>query len=136
MPARYDLAFGYRDYEEEVEFLVAAHDRATGADGDENKNKENKQSKPTLSVLELAAGPARHFLTALQIDAAKSVTAIDISPDMIEYAKEIAATELPDHKQSSFRYLCDDMRSFQIEQKKDKKFDTAWILLGSLPCNT
>jgi SAM-dependent methyltransferase len=129
MPALYDLAFGYRDYEEEVEFLVAAHDRATGGGGE---NKGSKKSKPTLSVLELAAGPARHSLTALQTDVAKSVTAIDISPDMIEYAKEIAMTELPDHKQSSFRYLCDDMRYFQIEPKKDSKFDTAWILLGSL----
>jgi SAM-dependent methyltransferase len=124
MPALYDLAFGYRDYEEEVEFLVAAHDRATGG---ENKNKQST----TLSVLELAAGPARHSLTALQTDAAQSVTAIDTSPDMIEYANEIAATELPDHKQSSFRYVCDDMRSFQLEQKNGK-FDTAWILLGSL----
>jgi SAM-dependent methyltransferase len=127
MPAMYDLAFGYRDYEEEVAFLVAAHDRAIGGGGNEDK----ESSTSTLSVLELAAGPARHSLTALQMDAAKSVTAIDMSEDMIEYANEIAATELPDHKQSSFNYVCDDMRSFQLEPVKDK-FDTAWILLGSL----
>jgi SAM-dependent methyltransferase len=134
MPALYDLAFGYRDYEEEVEFLVAAHERAIGGGGG-NAETENQQSttKSTLSVLELAAGPARHSLTALQMDAALSVTAVDISPDMIEYANEIAATELPDHKQSSFRYVCDDMRSFQVpEPSKKDKFDTAWILLGSL----
>jgi SAM-dependent methyltransferase len=126
MPALYDLAFGYRDYEDEVKFLVAAHERATGV---KQQSNPSSSSKTTLTVLELAAGPARHSLTALQTDMALSVTAIDTSPDMIEYADEVAAIELPDHKQSSFQYVCDDMRYFRLD--KDK-LDTAWILLGSL----
>lgn len=116
MPALYDLAFGYRDYEEEVAFLLVAHE---------------KTSKVAVqTVLELAAGPARHSLTALRISDAtiKKVTAIDLSPDMIAYAQEIAAMELPIDQQSDFEYRCADMRSFTM----GNKVDTAWILLGSL----
>lgn len=115
MPALYDLAFGYRDYEEEVEFLLDTHKRITG--------------KRPATILELAAGPARHCLAALQqADDIESATAIDLSTDMIEYAREIASEELPIDRQEDFSYKCADMRSFST----DTPFDTAWLLLGSL----
>jgi len=116
MPALYDLAFGYRDYEEEVNFLIQVHEKIA--------------TMPPSRILELAAGPGRHAIAALQQRDIQKVTCIDLSPEMAEYSKEIAVDELPHDKQSCFTYLVDDMRSFNLDP--DEIFDTCWILLGSL----
>ncbi|KAH8059994.1 hypothetical protein JL722_4948 [Aureococcus anophagefferens] len=50
-PELYDAAFGFRDFASEVDFLLGAHERH-GSTG------------PAASVLELAAGPARHAVEA------------------------------------------------------------------------
>lgn len=118
MPALYDLAFGYRSYEDEVTFLLQTHERCTG--------------QTPANILELAAGPARHALTALQLhDAVQSATCVDLSPEMAAYAKAIADEELPENRKNMFTYIVDDMRYFQLEDAS-QTFDTAWILLGSL----
>jgi SAM-dependent methyltransferase len=116
LPALYDLAFGYRNYEEEVDFLLYAHEMCTAA--------------APQSVLELAAGPARHSLTALTMEDAliKSVTAVDLSPEMAEYATQLADELLSDNQRDNFTYRCEDMRTLDTAEN----FDTAWILLGSL----
>ena len=116
LPALYDLAFGYRNYQEEVDFLLNAH-----------KMHSSSQTAPSR-ILEFAAGPARHSLTALQGSSVQSVTAVDVSTEMVQYATELADEQLSNEKRDSFTYLCHDMRQF--ESKQD--FDSIWILLGSL----
>jgi SAM-dependent methyltransferase len=116
LPALYDLAFGYRNYEEEVDFLLQAHEDCTSA--------------APQTVLELAAGPARHSLTALTIEdtPVKSVTAVDLSPEMIQYATDLANEVLSKNDRDKFTYKCEDIRKLTTTET----FDTAWILLGSL----
>ena len=115
MPALYDLAFGYRNFEHEVDFLLYAHEQFTGT--------------PATSVLELAAGPARHSIEALLLDngSINRATALDSSPEMVQYGKDLASQQLGEAI-SSFQYLEGDMRKFHVPQA----LDTAWILLGSL----
>lgn len=121
LPALYDLAFGYRSYQDEVDFLLEAH----------QENSSLRQA-PTR-VLELAAGPARHSLTALsRTDSpVKSVTAVDLSPEMKEYALQLADEVRSSQQQQDecFEYICGDMRE---PLAKEKTFDSVWILLGSL----
>lgn len=117
LPALYDLAFGYRDFEEEVDFLLNTHERLVG--------------RPALSVLELAAGPARHALTALADSSIQRGTAVDSSKEMAEYAKEIAEELLDEQQLKSFHYCVEDMRDFRYDNSQSS-VDTAWILLGSL----
>eukprot|EP00977_Amphora_coffeiformis_P002956 scaffold568_cov160-Amphora_coffeaeformis.AAC.13 len=115
-PALYDLAFGYRDFEEEVEFLWQRHVDVTG-----------QQPERTLEV---AAGPARHSLTALVVhnDVLETTYCVDASKDMLEYASDIAEHELSVDEQKKFHYQVADMRNFSLPES----VDTAWILLGSL----
>jgi SAM-dependent methyltransferase len=121
LPALYDLAFGYRNFEQEVDFLLYAHEEHAGF--------------PATSVLELAAGPARHSVEALKLSgeeegaAVQRVVALDMSPEMVAYGKELASHELADANTASFSYLEGDMRDFDLD---GATFDTAWILLGSL----
>ena len=80
-PSLYDLAFGYRNFEEEISFLLHTHQIHT-----------HSHLLPT-KVLELAAGPARHCLTALTWNGSPSIvhaTAIDISDEMKLYALDLA----------------------------------------------
>ena len=121
MPALYDLAFGYRNYEEEVDFLVEQHQLL-------------HEGQPPRRVLELAAGPARHCLEALQQSYIQTATALDVSTEMIEYAKELASEELDNTY--SFEYIQGDMTNFDANTvhatNSEDAFDSAWILLGSL----
>jgi len=114
-PALYDLAMGYRNYESEVEFLLDAHKQFSG------------DKKIPKSVLEVASGPGRHCIEALKSNIIKKAVALDLSPEMVEYGKGVAKEELGD-KMSNFHFVCDDMRTFSLEQP----CDTAWILAGSL----
>ncbi|CAJ1949522.1 unnamed protein product [Cylindrotheca closterium] len=117
LPALYDMAFGYRNFDEEIEFLVEQHQLLHEGKGPER-------------VLELAAGPARHCIYALQSSMVKSATALDNSMDMLEYGTDIAAHELDiDTFETSFSYLQKDMSNFEVDCEP---FDSAWIMLGSL----
>jgi SAM-dependent methyltransferase len=126
MPALYDLAFGYRNYEEEVDFLIGQHQAL-------------HEGKPPSRTLELAAGPARHSICALQSSQVQAATAVDNSPEMVDYGRDIALHELDVDSQESFTYATEDMSDFDFEQlagdgdvNGDLLFDSAWILLGSL----
>jgi SAM-dependent methyltransferase len=122
LPALYDLAFGYRNFEQEVDFLLYAHLEHAGY--------------PATSVLELAAGPARHSMESIRFEDGNILraTALDSSSDMVQYGTELANQELPPDLKESFSYLEGDMRNFNFEQQQQQQttFDTAWILLGSL----
>jgi SAM-dependent methyltransferase len=114
-PALYDLAFGYRGFEEEVAFLWQRHMDVTGT--------------APQRILEVAAGPGRHCLTAItQYDNLQAAYCIDSSTEMQTYANDIAQHELSVDEQSIFRYHVADMRNYSLPET----VDTAWILLGSL----
>ena len=117
MPALYDMAFGYRNYEEEVDFLVQQHQLL-------------HEGTPPYKILELAAGPARHCIYALASSMVRSATAMDLAPEMVAYGMEIAEHEMEDEPEilKNFDYIQGDMTSFEVEEQ----FDSAWILLGSL----
>eukprot|EP00574_Skeletonema_japonicum_P010088 CAMPEP_0201722610 /NCGR_PEP_ID=MMETSP0593-20130828/6930_1 /ASSEMBLY_ACC=CAM_ASM_000672 /TAXON_ID=267983 /ORGANISM="Skeletonema japonicum, Strain CCMP2506" /LENGTH=391 /DNA_ID=CAMNT_0048213589 /DNA_START=46 /DNA_END=1218 /DNA_ORIENTATION=- len=130
MPSLYDLAFGYRCYEEEVEFLLDAHDKYS-----------TSEKNGPIRILELAAGPARHSLMALSEhppSSVESVVALDLSEEMVKYGIENAEHELGSAggRRDGFDYVCGDMRDFtgglSSSSAKKTKFDTAWILLGSM----
>jgi SAM-dependent methyltransferase len=116
MPALYDLAFGYRNYEDEVDFLIGQYQAL-------------HEGKSPVRVLELAAGPARHSIHALQSSKVKAATALDSAPEMVEYGQTIAAEELDVDSLDNFAYVKEDMSSFTLS---GEPFDSAWILLGSL----
>ena len=135
-PALYDLAFGYRNYEEEVKFLLASHDKySTG---------ENTGAvSGSMNIIELAAGPARHTITALRNYSPRlaSCTAVDLSSDMVKYSNEIADMELGDAgsggMRDRFEYMLGDMRTLSSDSNsksliKPGSMDAAWILLGSM----
>ena len=124
MPSLYDLAFGYRCYEEEVEFLLNAHERYS----------TSKMNDP-IRILELCAGPARHSLAALSQhmpSTVQSVVALDLSQEMVKYGSENADFDLgaAGGRRDNFEYICGDMR--ELSGLATAKFDTAWILLGSM----
>jgi SAM-dependent methyltransferase len=138
-PALYDLAFGYRDFDEEVAFLRQCHQTAMANSG--------LPGSLPRRILEVAAGPGRHALTALQhlgddeeddhdSDAAITtrVDCLDRSPDMAAYAQELSVELLAVDEQEAYTYHVGDMRDFRITDNNDQPvtFETAWILLGSL----
>jgi hypothetical protein len=131
-PALYDLAFGYRNYEEEVQFLLDMHKKHSTIDSSEKKK---------INILELAAGPARHTITALREHSTvvDSCTAVDLCSNMVEYSCGIADEELGDKDvggiRDRFHYVLDDMRTIGKSESsvlQHGSFDSAWILLGSM----
>jgi SAM-dependent methyltransferase len=138
-PALYDLAFGYRDFDEEVAFLRQCHQTAMANSG--------LPGSLPRRILEVAAGPGRHALTALQHlgddeeddhDSDAGITTrvdcLDRSPDMAAYAQELSVELLAVDEQEAYTYHVGDMRDFSITDDVDQPvtFETAWILLGSL----
>lgn len=115
MPALYDLAFGYRDFEEEVDFLLNRHAELNTA-ADSSDGQQQPPVPPVRRILEVAAGPARHSIAALQklhpllnnggggdssssVDNEESssvcsVHCIDSSPEMAAYARQVASDAL------------------------------------------
>lgn len=108
-PALYDAAFAFRDFEDEVDFLVEAHARAAG-------------SRPRR-VLELMAGPARHAIEAAR--RGLEATAVDVSAAMEAYARTLAADE-----GAALAYVRGDVASAATYAGL-RGFDAAWLLLGS-----
>ena len=108
-PTLYDAAFGFRDFEDEVAFLCAAHEKHGNTGGAPSR------------ILELAAGPARHAVEA----ASRGVeaTAVDLSAAMVRCGTQIAKEE-----DVELDYRMGDMR----EALPFDKVCSAWLLLGSV----
>ena len=102
----YDVAFSYRDVPAECEALLALAARHLG--------------RAPASVLELAAGPARHAREFARRGLA--ATALDSAPEMLEYASTLAAQE-----GVALHTACADMSAFTLPQR----FDLAVLLLDS-----
>jgi SAM-dependent methyltransferase len=122
-PALYDLAFGFRDYYAQVDFLLAQHVKystiTTAAKA--STTTDDHDLEHGISVLFLGAGPARHALIAVNPDKhsvdrdlyrddddedgddsrnrrpalplVASVTCIDNSRDMVQYGKQLAGAD-------------------------------------------
>ena len=108
-PTLYDAAFGFRDFEDEVDFLCAAHERHGRTGGAPSK------------ILELAAGPARHAVEAAS--RGMEVKAVDLSEAMVRCGTQIAADE-----DIKLDYRVGDVR----EPLPFTEVCSAWLLLGSV----
>ena len=102
----YDVAFGFRDVSAECDTLAALAARHSG--------------RPAATVLELAAGPARHAREFARRGAV--ATALDMSSTMCDYALERAA-----HDGVHLQAVAADMCAFKLEQR----FDLAVLLMDS-----
>src|SRR5690349_12451020 len=87
-PFLYDLAFSYRDYAAECDFLEELYARAPG--------------RAPRSFLEIAAGPARHAVEF----ACRGLRggALDLSPEMVAYGLARAG-----ERGAALDYRCGDM---------------------------
>ena len=94
----YDVAFGFRDIAAECDTLASLAARHLG--------------RPIASVLELAAGPARHAREFARRGAL--ATALDASPAMCAYALERAALE-----GVALQASCADMSDFGVDRPVD-----------------
>ncbi len=103
----YDLAFGFRDVGAECDTLTALVARHA--------------QRPLASVLELAAGPARHAREFARRGLA--ATALDASPAMCGYARHCAQRDAV-----SVTTLCADMVEFAHPQR----FDLALLAMDSI----
>ena len=108
-PTLYDAAFGFRDFEDEVDFLCKAHERHGRTGGAPSK------------ILELAAGPARHAIEAAS--RGMEVKAVDLSAAMVKCGTQIAKEE-----DVELDYRVGDVR----EPLPFTEVCSAWLLLGSV----
>jgi SAM-dependent methyltransferase len=104
--ALYDLAFSYRDFKAESQFLRDVYQRVQG--------------RAAHSFLELAAGPGRHAVEMLT--AGVDVLALDLAPEMASYARHKAEV-----RKLSLPFVVGNM----IEFSTPGKFDFAACLLCS-----
>lgn len=107
----YDIAFSYRDYAEECDFIL----QTAGREG-----------LSPRSVLELAAGPARHALCFAE--RGLRAHALDLSPAMMSYSKHLA-----DQAGVELDYRLGDMRDFKQSPRVDlviTMIDSASYLLS------
>jgi len=102
----YDVAFGFRDVAAECDALLALATQHLG--------------RAPSSVLELAAGPARHAREFARCGLA--ATALDAVPAMLEYALAHAARE-----GVSLQVACADMVDFTLP----RRFDLIVLLMDS-----
>lgn len=107
----YDLAFSYRNIDQETQFLLSCYQQATG--------------QAAQRVLELACGPARHALACA--NQGLQASALDCSTDMLAYAQTLAA-----ERGLNLETLLADMRDFQLSAPVDLAFtlldSTAYLL--------
>lgn len=103
----YDVAFNFRDIVAECDTMAALAKRLGGS--------------PVSSVLELAAGPARHACEFARRGAA--ATALDVLPSMCDYAAEQAHLQ-----RLSLRAVPGDMCDFELSET----FDLALLLMDSI----
>lgn len=116
MPGLYDLAFGYRNFEFEVNFLQNAHRRFS-----------SDKSSDEINILELAAGPARHAMTsiAMKESIVKKAVALDCSEEMEKYNKDLVLNELNEEQARAFEYCIGDMRELPF---LDEQFNSGKII--------
>ena len=123
LPLIYDIAFGDRNVEGEIDFLLNAAEINFG--------------KPIGSAVELACGPGQHFRAMAKTGIISD--GMDLSPEMVEYANELIAREtgIPSGQEalcptprvgsSTCTAYQGDMRNWRAP----RKYDLAYCLLVS-----
>jgi SAM-dependent methyltransferase len=106
LPLIYDIAFGDRNVEGEIDFLLNAAEINFG--------------QPIGSAVELACGPGQHFRATARTGIVSD--GVDLSPEMVEYANELIARD----KLSAAAHQ-GDMRNWRAP----RKYDLAYCLLVS-----
>jgi SAM-dependent methyltransferase len=102
----YDIAFDFKDVAKECRFLESVFQKHC--------------HRPVGSMVEFGAGPALHCLEMAKT--LNLVTAVDLSPEMTEYAR-LKATQL----QVQMNCQCADM----IKYESPEKYDLATLLMDS-----
>lgn len=102
----YDIAFDFKDFEGECEFMVSVYEDVMG--------------RMPRSWLEMAAGPARHTLEMAR--RGLTSTALDLSSAMVEYGRELGQKAGVE-----FEYICGDMTDFELK----RPVELAGLLLDS-----
>jgi SAM-dependent methyltransferase len=111
----YDIAFGDRDFVGECNFLeyclkeFGSPELWRAGSSEPPQAQTSHSRNPPVSFLELAAGPARHVREFAR-RGWRSV-ALDLSPDMQEYAQAAAIAE-----GLKIEAVCADMTDFTLEQ--------------------
>lgn len=103
----YDIAFSFKEYAAECEFMLTQFKRLSG--------------REASSWLELAAGPARHTLEFSR--RGLSAQALDISQEMVNYGLSLAK-----ESQLAIDYAQGDMTNFTLNEK----VDLAGLLIDSI----
>lgn len=88
-------------------------------------NKYCNELAPNL-FFECRCGPARHA-AMLQLKTNSTAKALDNVPQMLEYAKKIAAKA-----GASLEFLCEDMRSFSLQVWPCLHMHTTHVLIRNL----
>ncbi|KXZ46346.1 hypothetical protein GPECTOR_44g25 [Gonium pectorale] len=112
-PELYESAFSYRNFKEEVRFLQDVYKKHGGGN-------------TLTSVLELGCGTAPH-LTGLARAGVPKLVGLDLSPDMLSYARANNVAKLGS-KAQAVTLLEADMSEFDLP---DRNFDMAMCLLGT-----
>jgi len=122
-PEIYDVAFGFRDFDKEIDFLetlVREYGALRGGGG-------------LTSALELGAGPAWHSLACARRGI--QAVALERNPAMRAYANDKkAAVEASGVKLNSMRVVDGDMRHIELPHMMAPEggFDCAVMLLGTV----
>lgn len=120
-PKVYDIAFSFRDFASEAAFVLEAH--------------YAMHSKFPKSFLEIGCGPARHSLALAETGLVERCVGIDVSKEMVEYAKA-SALEAGLEEQTDF-VEADMMSTHGLSSilnlnGDEDRFDAAAIMLGTL----
>lgn len=126
-PQIYELAFGFRDFKAEVEFLRDCVRRHGTFEDDENENDDDRR---LTSLLELGCGPAWHSVEA----ATQGIqcVALDANASMRAFAID-KLTAMGEDAPKTIRVVDGDMRKIALEpmMKPANGFDVATMLLGT-----
>lgn len=116
-PEIYDIAFSFRNFEQEVEFLLDAYQKY--CDG------------PLVNILEVGCGPAQHSIRLADTAGCK-VTAIDISQTMLDFAKQKAEAAGVGAKINFKKVDMTSKFSDSLHDSKMQLVDMGMVLLGTL----
>lgn len=130
VPDAYDVAFGFREFAKEIDFL--AHVFALHGTCARERGNGGGDKRRLTSVLELGAGPAWHSLECARRGI--QAVALEKNPMMRAYAKDkLAAVESTGVRLNSIRVVDGDMRNIELPHMMapENGFDCVIMLLGT-----
>lgn len=116
-PKVYDIAFSFRDFESEASCILEAYSALN--------------SEFPTSFLEIGCGPARHALTLAKTGILEQCVGMDISKEMVEYARSAALDMGLETKTEFIQADMTDKDGLQRFVQHKDPFDAAAIMLGT-----